>query len=1634
MDPSTISVEPTAPAADTINMAQETSPVSITPPVAERRANMAETAFPEMKNQDWFGQIMQGNEQNLRNGIAIAMDAKKNQYRDQALSQIALKKGGNLTPAEKDYITQLISGKPHTEPQSVFEEYYSTEWLAGVKATADVNWMSNLKKAILDEKFYGGRDWMSMQELIKTQMENMAGKAGEQSFLGNAVDFLKGFIPLHENLALRSTPGSIFSKQLSTDLAEQAKQYFDPNVPFSVRRDKLLTDLKAYDSNPHLGVRWLGNMLGQSADDAFWNNFWGATDILATPGIGALVKGAKALKTFKALNAEVDATIKSAVRDSISAPPNTSSILSAAGNLPEAGIMDATKKLVELLKPEGPVSSVTGLSPDVIMTGQQLAQKMLNQSSQSKVAALQSYFNQSANLLGAKTGSMTREFVNRQYEQYVSRGDEIMQTIYDSIKVEGLSALKAVEGAVRKVADKMIENYPGLENKLLDAVIREDPAGLNSIEIQLGQEGNKLFSSNAEAKRLIKQYLSNEPTATIETKGAGYYIRLELPLDVTSNVIRDGLLATGDTHTPMNWLNGSYVGKFRTPEETQSYQQLLNRKAATYGISKLTKIAKSLRKEIDDMVGFRGAIPWSKAKTKWGDWNRVIEDFQKFSPKPGYFDDIPELEQSYMRLAGRLPDAQEVRAAIAWKQMEETHTVLSKLQEYRNLHRLGAREHSFWVGIPEMETARTIYPKYFKFNGTRVSEIPKNGDYGVLIVAQDRGSEVIRGANALTKAMQDDIKTGRRIAVRVSQPWKREFDTFSTRIGEDPVNFVLIPADRYSVSNLQLSARRVRPLSHDYEGNIVQPDVRYSKTLDRHIYYGDKNIAVTNIRKIGQNIAKNMDKVRDFIAKGNEDGAAITHEAGGLPLDFRTMRMWFGSQGLKDIVAMSRSITEEGLPVRKQLNREERIQYVPRGKRSIDMHNELQTKYGGKFIDATKAQGEFFHGGRDIDDIFAIGPGTKGNPLYNVSPVKYLDPSTSINRAITHVINSNFLEDYKNFAVEHWIAEAIKHDALDATPAQIRSAPYYYFHKASLHYNRGLDAVTRNSLNTVNLQIKQFLGLHGKETTFLHSMTQQLIDSLYEKGSSKAAAYISESLPYLRDPFAYMRAMTYHEKLGLFNPAQLLVQMNTFANIYGIAGFRAASSGTAASILHLWSSFNRSPEVLAHMDKLATNFGFRPGEWTEANKFLHASGILNVGTEHAYRDTPNFLTKNGMTFLNLSDMFFQGGSKSTRTAAGYTAYKEFRTANPTKKLTQNDMREILNRADLLDNNMTRASSSILHQGVFSIASQFQTYALRQMELFTGKRLTPAEKIRLFAVHSALYGIPIATGLTGMPFPDLMRKQMIEEGYVAGQDLPSAAIAEGLISTMIALATGKADVTQGYLPNVGERFGPSVISPLRDMLRSDKTWYDVVKGASGTSIGAALESLDPYAAAFMGYFRGEDQDYKMSWQDYLKPFQEISSVNNAVKLYYAVNTAKNMSKNEAYISDIDTNTAIFQSLTGLSEQKVSDQFVKGWIRKDELNAQNKAEKRFEQLWRRGIQSMSDDDPTQAAAYFKDAYASLKIADYPEDKLTELLAKTSRGYESMINNSDYTYFNKSVKESRKVIAREQELRTKQLGNKP
>ncbi len=483
--------------------------------------------------------------------------------------------------------------------------------------------------------------------------------------------------------------------------------------------------------------------------------------------------------------------------------------------------------------------------------------------------------------------------------------------------------------------------------------------------------------------------------------------------------------------------------------------------------------------------------------------------------------------------------------------------------------------------------------------------------------------------------------------------------------------------------------------------------------------------------------------------------------------------------------------------------------------------------------------------------------------------------------------------------------------------------------------------------------------------------------------------------------------------MGLFSIPQILVQGQTYTNILGIAGPTRAMQGTTAALMWQFTRRNASEAFINALDKHATKFGWGDGQFIAARKDAMDTGFLNVGREYSMIDDPmsNKMFKTAWgKFLDFGAWPFTEGERNVRAGAWFTAWKEYAEASGKTVMNNTDKLKILDRASLLNGNMNRASNALYQRGWGAFPTQFFTYTIRQAELMWGKRLTPIEKGRLLITNAMMYGIPVGLGITGLP-SDVIRQNMIQNGYTPGQNQVESFFTEGAMSQLIASMTGT------YY-NVGER-----ATPVYDLLYGDKPTWEMVMGASGSTLASVFESFNPFYQRVMSTFRGDPGGFNIMAEHYAQIAKEAGSFNNTWRSYVAATTGRLITKKgETLSGKMDLFSSILMGSTGLQPQEATDMYLMSAAAKAEKETQQWAEKRFIEEFHRGLEAYDNKDLSNGNAFMANAFAYSDMFAPDEDK-PAWMARAAKGWETIIDRTKESFGTKHVPPQLKDVRRNQ-----------
>lgn len=1178
-----------------------------------------------------------------------------------------------------------------------------------------------------------------------------------------------------------------------------------------------------------------------------------------------------------------------------------------------------------------------------------------------------------------------------------------------------------------------------------------------------------------------------KPEDAIVQKGIGFYIERNVPLkendpvlknlmikDINGNFVEDAI-GTSSASGFNNIRNGLF-GWIRGANHTLSKNEMMQRNTATFSTTALRKWAadESLalhdiatgKSRFDEVTG--EPLPWYKINPRviTGDlsFKEVKEQFTRtlkhaqdaedpITKKPGYFyKTLGELEDHYLRFFERPPSFNEANAYFTYVKLVEAERVLMEISEYKYRSRVGVEQHQFWFN----DGAGRISSGFI--DGVDVKHVPRNTD-NILILGDRQGEEILTKANKIdTKQrarLEQQVQDGQKKVIQLYATGQRPLAEFSSVAGNERVVFVI--ADNIETKPLDYNHVVRRGGGHfdfDYDFYIKQPIVTHSRSGDietdkrggliEALYEGDRTFMPVDNRAMGRDLVRKMNDVIALMHKKDFAAAEAKFIAHKLPMEWEKFKGYFLPTKLGDKVIQPRYSTAE------------RFEVVQKGHQIADMNKDLQIKYESAFRDGTRSgdlSKQFqveYNKERDSDRVYSIHDrGSPGSPDYEYQPASMVDPMASFDRSLNRMINSSFMDDYKIYTVEHWLREASPY--LKAKESELFSAPFAHF--VTPEWKSGLntlDLAKISNLLSNRYKARQFIGMPSKFDTMMYQLQQNIADNMWEEtNKAKRAALLVPHwmLPYHTEPVSAIRALTYNLKLGLYALPQLFTQLNSWTTTITLEP-RAGAAGTYASLLHSWGAM--VPKHIDYLDNMATKMDmgkimlgsskWKLGEFKEAREALIQSGFLNVGGEMADLDrvfNNSVFTKKGIEqsgFVRAGQKPFQWGEKAARVPAWYTAYRNFRDANPFGELTEMNKQEILHKANVLTNNMTRASNSMMNEGILSLPMQFLSYQQRLAETFAGKEIgtTTGERslarMRMMAGYGALYGIPSAIGVTGLPMGDNMRRYAIDNlGYVPGEHWAMTALMEGWPALFMNKASG------GNNYDVGGKWGTKGMTTVDDLLKSDSTWLRVVGGAGIDTVYKFLSGFDGWYKATVSFARQdpEDKRYRITTDDLLKPTLEASSAN-AIRTYLiAVNTGKWVGKNDSPIKDVSKADALFMSVTGLRPAEQAYQWDKAEIVKEEQKLQKDAMKLFIQNMARSEMAAKNKDPSAAHDYMKNGFIELHRAGYSYDKILAAIAIAKKNNKNSSDRADWDFaFGDSVPLDKRPGRKDQYIRSQKL----
>lgn len=1673
-----------------------------TPDIATNVTDKADFAFRNKNpiNYDQvYGAIMNGQQPEVRRQMAATMDQWRLDRRNEIIKSYTQALGRPLTMDDLQQIDNEWVGK--NDPNSVIEDHYAEQYMKYLnwnsKDGDDSSAFTLTAQSMIPRQYefiqQTGHDILRTREFIQSLQQDAAMTLHYRGIVGTAKDTLLQFIPGYNEYNMRNLGGAGFFEGIGRGTNLDINTRAQLALPWEDRKAAILnTYNRLKQTNPQLAAEYLDALQGQSTDEVNMKNMFTLWDASALAPIAKLplsiarefsIAG-RATRMVGGMARGIETGARTA-QEAVAAAAGdltTAAKTRVASNI-TSNTIDPTQQAVDYLhnffktKVDALYENIgTGMSMEQVrqiearyntirdnlthlLQGSirpiHLPAEILDQIASHYGTDLDYYFPGLSNSILDISNPVRRPFTNTY--TFDLRIGTPAKTLFESKEAAAGYAAQHGLWKVGKV-EPMAET---LSREDLTAALRQRQTDLAHLEIQannpmLSRATRQDFAKKAAMTRsAIAHFQRRLTNFGIDGHGAGYFIRVTKPLDLTQTFIRNAIHVLAkegesDLHTPDSWLK-AMVGKFITPDETLSQFQRRNRGLAVHGPNALMEFAHDLGTDINELA--KRTYPFTNRRQRWKDWEMVLAEQQRIPDPvdgvPGYtFRNPAELEYAYMRTLGRLPDEAEIKAYFAQKQLYEFDHVLRNISLYRNKHTVGSETHTLRI---KNKAGKNISSK--EIDGPITNQFPKP-DGGNLVVFDQNGGiwghDRPRQVNSFPKekkaALEEAMAKGDMKMVHIYDEYDNPLKAFGG-VADHSVRYAAIPTRQLSTRPLkwdQLKERGGGHFIYNYDMYLKQAVVDHEpQSFDkngkvirmRHIYKGDTTVMAVPVKAMGQDFATKLNAFRELLRARRYADAKAYLTANPLGIDYKDVVKWFKASS----ITKADGTTQR---VKPWLDIHEPVVLTPRNRTISDLNNDLRLRYsdptkisgatgikGSIFSDGTKGgslasqRQVAFTGERDSRELQTLTDiGGKGNPVYKFAPADKLTPINALNRAMSAVTNSLYVDEYRWTAMEHWLQEAAPY--LKLRKNELESSPFAVFSKPDWKPVSTENANQISRLQVTHYQISQLAGRQSDTEVMLHSLAQKMADMVYKKLGPKGIIDPVWIAAQLKDPFRFLRSMTFHAQLGFFNLPQYVRQLQTFATIYGVAGPGRAGSGTLAALMHGWTKINSDPAILAGMDRVMTKFHipgtsrWRPGEYTEATHLARETGAFVVAGEYAPRDdmwANKTVNSMGGKFLDAGTGFFRSSERMVRKGAFYTAYREFRDVHPTGALTDEDKLKIFARFRDLSVNMDRAANSMLQHGLGSVPLQFLTYQMRSGELFWGNRLTEMEKLRLFGTYAVIYGVPSGAAVTGFPFADMLKNKAEEEGYDVGNNWITDVLMQGVPSSMLAAATGN-----WY--NIGEALGPQGWEPLREAMRGDRTIWSLALGAVGTTLDTAWAQSDGLRAMAMSAFADKDDVFPFVPEDVLDVFNTLSSVYHINQTYLAMTTGNWISRKGVKLdSSITPLNAILMYLGGgLGPERSAslDNMTQGL--KSRKESQKKIEDFFTKEFRRGIDlavAGPGYNPDEAQKHFTRAFLALRMGNYPREDWDKLLSMAEDGYKTMVERVSEEFWNKHVYENYK-----------------
>lgn len=1556
----------------------------VPPDEAIQKANKYAYAVSKPEStSEMYERVMMGYDQELRRRYAADEQAMAHGQKQQAIMsfvETVKQSGRSLDQNDVAYIQSLNTDKIDyltRNPDSYFEKKLAQKTVEDATKDAseralEMESMASSGTILPDRTLEGMESYLTKQSLFQELYNDTAKQVSERGLGGDIVDTLLSFSGVSSWYnTLSSMKGS---ELLQGNRIEETVQRLllnpDPDAAYEEAK-QIRDELASLNLNDALLFTQYLQQYG--SQDQFLENL---NSILTAGGVA----------TGFTATAITRGVMKAAGRRGATLPK----VLNAAGDTFQAGLKNT---LSDLEKQAANAGARVEKWDDVAgqMPGFQDVGKALDDDTSS---------------LDRSVRERLKARLQNVQEQMIRQG--YLEPINITRLEKGTDAYKAFEAAaIRDFNTQYPEAVDMIQD--IDVVSSTDNklGNVDFLRVRLGRKDGLAFEEEYLAESIARLNGFNPADYKIVPVGGRYHIEITKTFDETNVWGREALKNLIETKAPTpQTMTNRIFGYFRPNDAVLPDDINVELKAATTQAQALSELNRAL---INEAIGALG----KGASKLWKDGSR--KDFVSFLEHQNYMEDprapgrrghysrsLGEFERDWMAFHKRMPTETEAEAYFTAKLAQDVEHSILNMAEYTRKARQGIQNFHF------RRAGQKLNKRMPSIEGKLLDKLPTDLDEAAgVFVHHDtvKGMDAsvpyysTKGSANQLSQLHDLIDNQGYKVVRLTKQGEQAYRKYpGITFPKGRIDYVLVRD--YESSPLGLNQIPYRPGGHVIYRDpyfISQPKLTTFTRGEAPITEYDGDVTVMSARSEGEakRTASLLEGGRQLLVRGDKQGLREYLMKNKLPFTYRDFTAMFdASRG---------GVLDANTP----------IYFRPKGSNTVK-HNGLDRNFiNFRDLQASRHHPENadvqtpFSQERDFGITQLENVGSDLNPVFNLRPARVLDPISAMARSNAMAMRGKFLEPLKAKSAERFIAEFSDVLDFDGDP-QLQPIRALFEGKIKSDSAKVEKAAAAKIFQS---RLQNFFSTKSEDAHLVDAIMNKLYQSI--PGFDKAADWVEPFLLHtVTDPARFFRQTAFYAGMGFFNPKQYFLQLQGVLQTAALEPAHALKAFGAANLmrpLHMAGS----KKIHDGAADMAVSLGWKREHFLEAWEAMNRIRWNHVGGEYGIIDdflNPSINTSGSRKVLEAGLAPWRGGERMNRITAWNAAYLRWRTENPIAKFDDKAIKGVQARADLLTNNMTRASQAGFNNGFASLPTQFLSYQSRLMDLMLGKRLTTAEKARLAAVNSFLYGVPTATAgaALGVLWPWDEQAKEYARSYGIDTDQPGwKSFLDGVPAAMIAIAS------DGEINPDPSTYGPGGISLLKDIWGEGVTTKSAAELLGGPGIATAAQLLAAVGTTGSVLLDTLISDTPLRPEDFRPLVDTVATGRNLARSMEALAYQKYYMKNQEnthVVDNLNAWDAAFIGIFGMTPMEVSNFWIDKNIQKDlqahqrkyrtkivdEMNRLAKAQnvEEIEDIKRR-IQAAKELGMFTESAYLKIIGSAFKAGNKSEyEKLEERLQGSSR----------------------------------------